>query len=287
MPQTAHENPLENSLDACEADFDLARIRAGTDVRRVECHRVLASTSDRALELASRDVLETPFLVLAEVQTGGRGRGANRWWAAPGALTFSLIVEAARLRVPPERWPKLALTAGLAVSDTLSELAPGAGRGLKWPNDVYLAGRKIGGILVEVPSSRSGRVVLGIGINVNNSLAEAPRELRDLATSLLDETGRRFALTDVLIGVLARLSREFAALAGADVDLSDRWRATCLLAGRRLTVAAGDETIEGLGLGIDRDGALVIETAHGPRRVFSGTVNSTDRDTPASHSADC
>jgi drug/metabolite transporter, DME family len=261
-------------LDSRRAGFDLQRLRDAGPVRRVECHRALASTSDRALELAGREVLDTPYLVLAEVQTGGRGRGTNRWWAGPGALTFSLILEAGRLRVPPERWPKLALTAGLAVSDEIGERAPGAPVGIKWPNDVYLAGRKVAGILVEVPSARQGRVVLGIGININNSLAEAPAELQAMATSLLDETGRRSELTDVLVGVLRRLEREFAALASADVDLSERWRASCVLNGRPLTVLSTGDTIAGVCCGIDRDGALVIETSAGPRRVYSGTVTT-------------
>lgn len=276
-------------MDNRRAAFDLNRIRAETPVCRVEYHRALPSTSDRALEVAAREVLDTPYLVLAEDQTGGRGRGTNRWWAGPGALTFSLVLEAGRLRVPPERWPKLALTAGLAVSDAIGELAPGAPVGLKWPNDVYLEGRKVCGILVEVPSSRSGRVVLGIGLNVNNSLAAAPPELRATATSLVDETGRRHDLTAVLVGVLERLNREFAALAGADVDLSERWRASCVLDGQPLTVAAGEEIIEGVCAGIDRDGALVIETVTGTKRLFSGTVTvaGSARCAAASRIAEC
>jgi BirA family biotin operon repressor/biotin-[acetyl-CoA-carboxylase] ligase len=238
----------------------------------VECHKVLGSTSDRALEIAGREVLDTPLLILAEVQTGGRGRGTNRWWAGPGALTFSLVLEAGRLSVPAERWPKLALAAGLAVGETIAELAPGAAVGLKWPNDVFLQGKKVCGILVEAPSSRQGRLIVGIGLNVNNSLSGAPPELRNTATSLLDETGRRHDLTSVLISLLHRLDHEFAALADADLDLSERWRASCVLEGQSLRVSAGDERIDGVCRGIDRDGALVIQTIHGPRRVYSGTV---------------
>jgi BirA family biotin operon repressor/biotin-[acetyl-CoA-carboxylase] ligase len=259
-------------LDRKRPAFDVQRIRKQGSVRRVECHAELPSTSDRALELAAREVLDTPCLVLAGIQTGGRGRGANRWWAGPGALTFSLIVEAAELRVPAERWPKLALTAGLAVSETIGELVPGAPIGLKWPNDVFLAGRKVSGILVEVPSSRSGRLVLGIGINVNNSLAGAPDGLRASATSLVDETGRRFDLTDVLVGVLARLDREFAGLAAADVDLSERWRASCMLEGQTLAVTTGEDRVAGVCAGVDRDGALLVDTSTGRRRIYSGTV---------------
>lgn len=259
-------------LDRRRPAFDLQRIHSQGIVRSIECHSALASTSDRALELAGREVLDTPLLVLAEVQTGGRGRGTNRWWAGPGALTFSLVLEAERIRVPPERWPKLALTAGLAVSDAISEFVPGAAIGLKWPNDVYLRGKKISGILVEVPSSRSGRVVLGIGINVNNSLSAAPPELRAGATSLIDEAERRFDLTDVLAAILGRLDREFASLAAADVDLSERWRASCLLEGQPLAVTTGAERVEGVCTGVDRDGALLVSTTAGLRRIYSGTV---------------
>lgn len=155
--------------------LDVQRILSATSVRTVEYHDELTSTNDLALQLVSGQPL--PLLVVAERQTGGRGRGGNKWWAAEGALTYSLVVDAAALRLEQRSWPRVSLTVALAISDTLDELLPNRAVQLKWPNDVYLQGRKVCGILVETAPRFPGVLVLGIGVNVNNSLAAAPAEL--------------------------------------------------------------------------------------------------------------
>ena len=154
--------------------FDLDRIRPRGLCGEVEFHAEIGSTNDRAAELACGGQLACPVLVLAAHQTGGRGRGSNRWWSAPGALTFSLVLDAQHVGLPTERWPQIALAAGAAVGDASSNRFRKRRR-LKWPNDVYLAGKKTGGILVEVPADGRGQLIVGIGVNVNNSLAALPR----------------------------------------------------------------------------------------------------------------
>src|SRR5205823_9209981 len=148
--------------------FDLSRIANSGLVARIDYHESIGSTSDRAIEIGALDEAELPLLVLAERQTAGRGRGANRWWSADGALTFSLVLEAPRERLPPARWPQVALAAGIAVCEALQGLAPRAEPRVKWPNDVYLAGGKICGILCEsIPGWRE-RPGVGVGVNGNN-----------------------------------------------------------------------------------------------------------------------
>src|SRR5688572_15119912 len=105
--------------------LDVKRILAETSARHVESHEELGSTNDRARELAADESLETPLLVIAERQTAGRGRGANRWWAGTGSLTFSLVLSAERWKLPAARWPTIALTAGLAVCEAVDELLRG------------------------------------------------------------------------------------------------------------------------------------------------------------------
>src|SRR5438093_8998371 len=99
--------------------FDLGRIESCGLVARIDYHESIGSTSDRAMELGALDEAELPLLVLAERQTAGRGRGTNRWWSDEGALTFSLVLEASHQRLPPTRWPQVALMAGLAVCEAL------------------------------------------------------------------------------------------------------------------------------------------------------------------------
>lgn len=257
--------------------IDADRIERETFVRATEVHVELPSTNDRALELAGVTTT-TPHLIVALRQTAGRGRGANRWWADDGALTFSLIVEPDTEALPFSRWPELSLAAGGAVCEALQSLLPSADVRLKWPNDVYLAGRKVCGVLVEIPPDRrtpaNRRIVFGVGINVNNSLSAAPPEVRSRATSLADVAGRTFDLTDVLASVLRWIETDLSAIAAHDSRIFARWRRRCLLSGRSVVLSDGTRSIGGTCLGIDDDGALLLQTEAGPQRFFGGVVEA-------------
>lgn len=251
---------------------DLHGIETETFVNRVEFHSELASTNDLALELATRDDVALPLLVLAERQTAGRGRGANQWWSARGALTFSVLLETESLELPPDRWPRAALAAGLAVCDTLRASFPESDIGLKWPNDVFLAGRKTCGILVETLPGRRNRLVIGIGVNVNNSFATAPAELQAIATSLFDVTQQFTDLTDVLTRILQSLETRLRMLARDDPQLSRDWQSTSLLRGRIVHLDSGPRRVVGTCHGIAPDGSLVLETERGRESFFAGVV---------------
>ncbi len=254
--------------------FDLDRIRSSGLVREVEFHAEIDSTNDRATELARRPQLDCPFLVLAARQSAGRGRGSNRWWSAPGALTFTLVLEARQLGLPPERWPQIALAAGAAVCEAIEQSIPEAAVRLKWPNDVYLAGKKAGGILVEAPSGRGGRLLVGIGVNVNNSLTSGPRELTQVATSMTDVACQTFDSTAVLVAVLARFGDWRSNLVDNERALFERWRTRCLLTGKRVCLSAGSRQVTGICRGIDDAGRLVLSTPEGTQRYLSGTIVS-------------
>jgi BirA family biotin operon repressor/biotin-[acetyl-CoA-carboxylase] ligase len=267
MPMSAdsHQDTLRFSPD------DGRRLLATTSLQTVEVHGEVASTNDRAVELAARADLATPALVLAEQQTAGRGRGRNRWWTGPGALTFSLVLDLRHLALPPAQWPKLSLTVGLAVCEALRELLDPRRPALKWPNDVLVDGRKLCGILVEIPSSQTGRVVVGVGLNVNNSVADAPADVQRRATSLFDETGRPHDRFEVLTRLLARLDDELGLLV-SDSDLPARWQPWCWLSGRTVCVENEGLPVHGFCRGIDADGALLLQTSTGLERVYSGVV---------------
>ena len=251
----------------------VAQITSATFVKHVEFHAEIGSTNDRALDLAVAEVsIDTPLLVWAQQQTAGRGRGANRWWAAEGALTFSLLLDTKSLELPQERWPQVSLTTGLAVCSALQELLPSAEIGLKWPNDVFLHGKKICGILVEIPPRQSGKLVVGIGINVNNSLNAAPAELSATATALCDASHRKWDLVSVLIQVLTQLELHLRQLSNGDPELADRWHELCLLRGRLVQHVVGDRLTVGICQGVDRDGALLLQSEAGLARVLGGVI---------------
>ena len=267
------------SADDQPNQLDLTRIEAVASLRGVVYRDRTPSTNDMALDLAADPALVTPTLVIAEEQTAGRGRGANRWWSAPGALTFSLVVEPADVDLTPDHWPRLSLAVAVAACDALGHFAPNVSFGVRWPNDVMAHDRKLGGILIEAPhhgSSAARRLVIGVGLNVNNPWREAPAELRAAVTSLSDTTGQTHDLTEVLLQLLAALDARLAQLSAGDACLQAAWGELCVLRGRRIEVERGRRTIWGQCQGIAEDGALLIETDGQTERLLSGVLCRVD-----------
>ena len=246
-----------------------------TFIKTVEIHPEIGSTNDRALDLSNAETpLDLPLLIWGLKQTSGRGRGSNRWWATEGALTFSVVLDTHALGLAKERWPLVSLTTGLAISAALQDLIPHAELGLKWPNDVFLYDRKVCGILVEIPPRQSGTLVIGIGLNVNNSLQDAPPDLAARATALCDASNREWDLNDVLITLLQHLDDHLNQLRDDDPTLAERWHGTCYLRGRTVQHSVGDRVTTGLCQGVDRQGALLLQTETGLVRVIGGVITS-------------
>lgn len=250
-------------------------------LRGLEFHEEIASTNQRAVELAASRDVDCPHLIVARGQTAGRGRGANRWWSADGALTFSLLLEPESLGLRTELWPRTSLCAALAVRDALAVRAPALECGIKWPNDVFLAARKVSGVLAEAPPRRESlppRLVIGIGVNVNNSLLAAPAEVQAVATSLVDLAGAPHDLVEVLDSILPRLWDNLALLAQDAPDLPGQWQRHSLLDGRTVTVDLGTRRVTGYCLGINPQGALDLSTSLGVEAVTSGVVSRVSPD---------
>ena len=244
-------------------------------VAQLELLERLPSTNDLALRLAADPDVRTPTLVVAQQQTAGRGRGANRWWSAPGALTFSLLVERARFGLSEGRAGPLSLAVAVAVCDALEPLAAQATWQIRWPNDVLVDGRKIGGILIELPNPGSAappRAVIGVGLNINNSLRDAPQEVQRIGTSLGEVTGQRYRLSDVLTSLLTALQRRLEQLGESDADLATAWQSRCGLRGRSIEVKTSGGLIVGECLGVDPNGALQVDTGDQVERLTSGVV---------------
>lgn len=215
---------------------------------------------------------DLPAVVVAERQTAGRGRGANRWWSAEGALTVSVVLEPAHYGIPVARWPALSLAVGAAATTAAADFAPAGDFRLKWPNDVFADGRKLGGVLIEPLPERSDRLVIGIGLNVNNSLREAPPEIRSRAATLCELAGGPVDREAVLQAVLRQLFEDLTALGAGGPALPARWRRLCLLTGRSIVVEDCGRVTAGTCLGIDDDGALRVQTDRCVERLFSGVV---------------
>jgi BirA family biotin operon repressor/biotin-[acetyl-CoA-carboxylase] ligase len=212
------------------------------------------STNSRAMEMAENGAPHGT-VVVADAQTGGRGRLGRRWISPPGKnLYVSLIL---RPDVPPAGAPLLSLVAGVALADALEAMGvPGT---LKWPNDLFLGDRKAAGILAEMASDpdRVRHAVIGVGINVNMEPGDFPPEISGRATSLRVRAGHAFRRAEVLARFLDSFADRYGEfLAGGFPALRDGWDRRDFLRGRRVLLRRG--RVEGWGVaeGVDPEGAL-------------------------------
>lgn len=225
------------------------------------------STNAQALRQLAAGRSE-PLLVLAERQEAGRGR-RGRAWVSPFAenLYYSLGL---RIESGSSSLDGLSLTVGVAVLRALRESGC-AVAGLKWPNDVLVAGRKIAGVLLELSGDPAGicQVVVGIGINVNmlpgaSVVIDQPwTSLREQSGALVDRTALVLCLNRWLVHYLALHAAQGFAGVRAEWEVEHLWQ------GLAVTLSAGPQQVEGIVLGVDKQGALRLEVA-GEERQFSG-----------------
>lgn len=211
-------------------------------------------------------------VVIAERQTRGRGRRGRAWASPRGGLWMSAI---ARPQLEMGSAGRLGVGLAIATAEAVGAEA-GCEVGLKWPNDIVLGGRKLGGVLVETEEEggRVGAAVLSIGLNVNLEGDSLPEEVRGVGTSLLGETGRRHCIERIAGRVLEELEGLWPEVVGGGRGLVERWGERDVLYGRELGVDVGGETRRGRAGGIDREGALVLMIGGAVDRVAAGEVSS-------------
>ncbi len=237
--------------------------------RRLYIHERVASTNDLAKELA-RSEEEEGSVVIAEEQTHGRGRVGRVWLSPRGGLWFSLIL---RPNIAPEEAPKITLIFGAGVAKTLRRLYH-VDASIKWPNDVLIHDRKVCGILTEVEAELDmlNFLVVGVGINANNSTQSFPEEIRSGATSLVEVLGKNVDRNRLLAELLNEFERSYEIfLKGGMRSLLIDWEDLCSTLGKRVRILTPRETIEGEAVKIDEEGALILKTDAGKqRRIIYG-----------------
>lgn len=217
----------------------------------------LVSSNDSAATLIHQGA-GSGTLILAESQTKGRGRGGNAWSCPKGeGLLFSLVLEP---DIERSQWARLALAAGLAVADAIKK--QGVEAQIKWPNDVWIHGRKCAGVLVE---GCGDCVIVGVGLNV--SVCDFPDEIKDSATSLVKEgvemVSREALLADVVKGIFqwgSRCGSDFPAVVEA---VNER----CALRGEMIQLRRESELMHGMMLGLNHHGHLMLECEHGVEQI--------------------
>jgi BirA family biotin operon repressor/biotin-[acetyl-CoA-carboxylase] ligase len=211
-------------------------------------------------------------IVVAEQQTLGRGRLGRRWESPPFVNLYCSVI--LRPTLAPSEAPCITLTAAVALADAIaifSTVAPT----IKWPNDILVGGRKLAGVLTEAVSTaeRLEFVILGIGVNINFPVEAMPPEIRDRATSLAALTGTAISREEFLQRLIHHLDRCYGILeADGFAALAPEWDSRFDLRGRRVHVEMVDRRIVGRAVGLDRDGALIVETDSGKERIVAGDV---------------
>ncbi len=258
-----------DALSDLELATGLSTKRIG---RRIVSVRETESTNHLAFRRAEEGA-DDGTVVLAESQTGGKGRLGRRWESPPGVNLYCSVI----LRPPilPVNAPQLTFLSAVAVARAIESVTHLQPR-IKWPNDILVHERKVAGLLNEMSAETDTIhwVVLGIGVNINMEKEQFPDDLRYPASSLLLEEGApvgRVEFTRTLLSVLDSLYDEF--LCRGFESVREEWLARAMIRGRRVTVSAGDGDMEGTVDGIDADGALLLRTCDGvSRRVLSGDV---------------
>ena len=244
--------------------YGAAAIEFGLDAPyTVEYHDAVDSTNNRARELAGEG--RRNVAVVADEQTGSRGRLDRSWTAPSGGVWCSIVCQP---DLPAAHIPLSALAAGVATVSACREA--GVEAHLKWPNDVLIGesgargGRKLAGILTEMEGEedRVSWLIAGIGVNANIDAAELPAE----ATSLRQELG---ADVDRRVFVQRLLESFDECLDGPDSVL-DQWRAYSSTLGQQVRIETRNQTIEGEAVDVQFPGALVVETDSGQEVVHAG-----------------
>lgn len=228
----------------------------------------VVSTNDLALERL-RDGAPPGLVVIADRQTGGRGRQGRTWLDGPRRDSSLMLTAVAP--APPVHPTLVPLAAGLAVADALRRA--GATPWLKWPNDVLLDGRKAAGILVE-QHRVAGQVVLLIGLGVNLDWRGTDRSGEAAAwTSVAEHTGADVDRGDVLADLLRGLAAWLHSVPGDPLRLLVTYRDVCATIGSDVRVSfPGGRTVEGRAVDLDRDGRLVVDTPERQVAVNAGDV---------------
>ena len=237
-------------------------------VPRFEAYDQLPSTNERLRDLAEAGAAHFT-VVTADSQTAGKGRGGKRWESPGGlGLWISFLV-----RSDPEVSPTLIpLLVGLAVTRAIERLCPSLKPGIKWPNDIGVQGRKLGGILCE--GVGTGAVVVGVGLNLHQGIEDFDPSLKERAASM-EMAGCGGVSRSKVAGELLSAARSLVDPPPALLDerLRQEFRDRDILAGRTVRTEVG---FEGQALGISADGALLVEVEGRVREIRAGGVTALE-----------
>jgi len=236
--------------------------------KEVIYYDTVSSTNTIAYDLAKRGAQEGTT-VIAEAQVKGKGRLSRRWFSPKEKGIYMSII--LRPDITPFQAPRITLIAAVSAALGIRE-ATALAVFIKWPNDLLVSSKKIGGILTEMEAETDSInfLILGIGINVNTKLSELPKG----ATSVLEETGAKASRAKLVQAMLEKLEHNYALSKKEGFSpIIKEWRNLSATLGRRVRAVCMHKKIEGEAIGIDSDGALIIRLDNGfHEKVMAGDV---------------
>lgn len=243
-------------------------------IKDVNYFMELPSTQDHAIALARSGAAEGT-LVISEVQTRGKGRRSAGWHSPVGGLWFSFVL---RPSVAPAGITMLSLGMGLSVLRAVKKTT-GLDVCIKWPNDIFLEGKKAGGILIDMESV-SGRceyVVTGVGLNTNVNTSEFPQELKEKVSSFCEAAGRTVDNMKMLAAILKETEKVYGLFKAGKVScVLEDVKKHCFITGRKVRLAGTDGDngfAEGRAKGISEKGGFLLELDGGEiKEFFSGSL---------------
>lgn len=246
---------------------DIIKASLGTELlgRAVIVHPSLPSTNAEAKRIAAS--ADDGTVVVADLQTAGRGRMERSWSSPPGGVWMSIIVKP---KIPPSLAFRVNIAASVAVARALEALYSLDVK-IKWPNDLLVGGMKVSGILTEIGAEMDclEYAVVGIGINANIDPGSLPEEWK--ATSISGELGREVLLVELVTRVLEEMEEIYGDIAGSFDRIHEEWSQRSATLGRRVRITTRSGEFEGRAVDLDADGALLVERDGGPlERVVAG-----------------
>jgi BirA family biotin operon repressor/biotin-[acetyl-CoA-carboxylase] ligase len=234
------------------------------------------STNLRAKVLADQGAPEGT-IVVAESQTGGRGRKGRSWFSP--ALTGNYVSLILRPAILPNEAPRLTLLTAVAVAETLKAMTLLPIR-IKWPNDITTGGKKLAGILTQISTEMDAvdYMIVGLGVNVNTTPGDFPDDLGESATSILIETGAPCSRIDLLRLFLETFENWYCLFRKSGFSsVLERWKNLADIIGRRVSVHYLDHRHTGEVLDVDQDGILILRDQKGAlQKIVSGDISPLD-----------
>lgn len=248
-----------------------ARIK-GDIGREIFFYKTVGSTNTIAAGLAEKGAAEG-LVVLAESQEKGRGRLGRSWVSPPGVNIYMSII--LRPKIEPKDATIITIMAAVGCTIALRRITD-INVTIKWPNDLVISGKKLGGILTEMKTDPVGKIsaIIGIGINVNADTDVFPPDVRKIATSVKNETGISYSRTEIIAEILNEIDKWYRILKGRGKKLLlSEWQRLTSTLGREVNVTVGKETFTGLAESLNDKGMLILRLPSGElKRISAGDL---------------